>query len=297
MNRLCLSILFIGLLTTAAHASSVIAHYSFDEVDAADPSKVIDTSGNHKHGSIIGSVIRNNTDAKSGQSVQFQSYTDRITLPDLYSNLGTGGFAISMWVKELNQMPGNSMPVLFRQVDATDNNISLSIQRDRRASLGHDHTTSAVRDHTGTTNNWITVSNTNHTLGGVTNGTLGWTNDDIWHHIVFGRDATHLYFVIDGVIRSSVAAPVDIQFGSDNRTTLGATWYQNQWVQAWDGLMDEVTFYDGWIGSDGVASLYQSPGTILNQTNSIPAPLAVVGGLLTFAWLSRKRKFVMRRMA
>lgn len=277
------SYLFIVVIVLTVIANSAtagpVAHWSFDE-DSGNTA--YNTLGNTRHGTIVGAERRTH-DAMVGGSLLFNDFSDRVELGDLFGNLGTGDFTISMWVKELQQMPGNTMPVLMRQRNDWDANASwINLQRDRRGG-SMENISGAVTQQQNVYDRIYIYDDVNHRHDNgdpPQPGDLRWQNDGQWHHIVFGRYDKAQVMVIDRHYYEVRDGYQNLEVDLTGYTSSLGAWLHatNGWIQAWDGYMDEVTFYDSWIGTHEAYQLYDNPGLVIGQNDppAIPAPLALI---------------------
>ena len=219
-------------------AEGLIAHWSFDE---GSGSTANDSSGNGNTGTLVNSPAW--VDGKLGKALDFSGSNEYVLIPhsDVIDFGANEDFSISLWFKDSttsgSEMLEKQSGAVFYQIRAPSASGDLKFQVDD--GVDQDSFNSSVGD----------------------------LADGLWHHVVFIRDYdTSITAYVDGVFAGSDTAVSAGSIANTADLRLG----RGTGSGDYDGLLDEVQFYNRVLTAQEVADLF-------NDANDATPPSTPTG--------------------
>lgn len=235
----CLGIMLVGVPAVQA---APLAHWSFDEGSGT----VAHDSINSYNGNLSATGAAFVSGGVSGGAMSLNKSQGGLVNMGNVLNLAGTDYTISAWVKT-STTADNAFPVAKHQSTVVAGYI-----------LGI-NTSGVVY---GAPNKaWFY-----NAYGADTPVSATIVNDNNWHQLVGVRDADgDVSLYVDGVFQVAKTAQVLPDVSAD--LLFGGLWYGTTPTSSYDGLLDDVQFYNTALTSGDVQYLYQNPGKV------IPTPL------------------------
>ncbi len=194
---------------------------------------VSDFSGNNNDGNAYGS-INCSVSGKMNGACRFNGADTRIDLDMPSSIFNAINYSIELWFKS-TQNADNIALVTTRNPSGTDNGFALHLHQGRISYY--------TIDGAGSGTNLVNAEVQEQ------------YDDGTWHHVVVTTDRTagNNSIYVDGVFKASATGDISYAFSGQN-IELGAM-YGNTYY--YNGLMDEVAFYDRKLSGAEIAAKYQ----------------------------------------
>ena len=199
--------------------TGLTAYYSFD------------SNADDDFASYDGTVIGADHDADGILSYAYDyvaSNTDEIDIPNNYG-IFTGSYASSVWIK------------------TTDSSISPAIWQvlgERTTRLRIDGDCAAGKAEFRLAGGCVVCSTTT-------------VNDGDYHHIVTNKNSTSAYLWVDGNLEDSTGSNCNLDPSTNNKdSSIGSN--KGNAENYYDGLIDELAFYNKVLNTDEISALYNS---------------------------------------
>ena len=246
------------IVCSARADADLYALYRFEDASGAVGATIADSTSNGYHGQVLNAPIKFGPSPLPGQSGDFSDSLGIVSadLPGMGSTLGD--FAIALWMKSANtdqfqiyltdRHPvggGNQLAVIY---EYADDQIELFA-----GGLGGPNPRPGSQ---------ITMSDTE------------------WHHIVYTRTGTEYAYYLDGN-KTDIGTLSGNITGLVERLNIGAARSSDS-VNAFDGLIDDVAWFDNGLNQEQVAAILTGDFTEFG----VPEPAALLltcWGLLAFA--------------
>jgi len=208
-------------------APELIAEWKFDEPTG---STAYDSENDHDC-TIFGST--NRVTGKYGNALDFDGSTSYLNCGDSPAfNFGTDSYSIEFWLKT-TQVTGEG-DILEKTVNWND----------KMFAIFHDGNMWSYM-YNGTNDDWAE--------------TTAVVNDDVWHHIVAGRNYTHLLVYVDGELNASKLLEVPDNWIVDNagNLSIGADITMLPTIRTpYEELLDNVRIWNKILSDQEVENLY-----------------------------------------
>ncbi|HWD90944.1 MAG TPA: LamG domain-containing protein [Verrucomicrobiae bacterium] len=238
---------------TPSRGHTLLAHYTFEDNGGAFAHDFSE-NGNDMFAAWFTNPPYTTNDAVAGDYAGGMDGTGWFSPVDGLSNLLTGSFSVSLWVKTTNVFGS----------DTTDPFSAAGIVSD---VSGDYNNVAAPMVQAGHKLGFFTGGSSQNTLYSQSDITTGQ-----FVHVVTTRDQQtgekRLY--VNGVLEASIFSITNLLNGADLEGL--AVGYNNGNV--FTGEMDEIQFYSGVISSNEVALLHDNPGTNVADTFELEVPAA-----------------------
>ncbi len=97
-------------------------------------------------------------------------------------------------------------------------------------------------------------------------------DDGSWHHIVGIYDASTIRIYIDGVQENSNSIGTTTLSSTNDPFSIGSYNNGTNFVEFWNGIIDDTRIYNRALSADEITQLYQNPGTIASTANATVKP-------------------------
>jgi hypothetical protein len=211
------TILVNMLFCTCLIAQSLVAYWSFEEVDE---DVLIDHSGNGNDGTINGDPEW--VDGPCGKAMEFDGADDYIRVPnsESYNFANEDPFSISLWINY--EAKGDYAGVMQKFNGGYPFKVEVDTGNVLYCSI-----------YDGTNNPRANIGNVNGE----------------WHHCVFMKDADNVYSYLDGVLKATAANTITGQTSNTVDLYIGARRLGNLMYL---GMLDEIAIYNRFLTEDEI---------------------------------------------
>ena len=238
-------ILFVAFNLSAQVTRDLVAHYSFDNCEDIDSSKVVDVSGIGSDGVLSGVPVCDC--GVVGNALSLNGFDDRgILLGTVNNHFEKEDFSISLYFK-LASSQGTQTILSKKDVCSNEHAFSLQVNP---------------------ASNTLTVElieNSSKQASVSTQLDFG----VCWHHVVIVRGGNTTSLYLNGTLRDRLSAISRVDIENQRVLTIAGGHCVLNNESPFNGLIDELRVYDRALNDNEVEELYLAPDQIINRDTTI----------------------------
>ncbi|MEM9820287.1 MAG: LamG-like jellyroll fold domain-containing protein [Bacteroidota bacterium] len=237
--------MFVAFGLLAQVDRSLVAHYSFDNCDDVDSSKIVDVSGIGSDGVLSGVPLCDC--GVVGNALSLNGFQDRgILLGTVNNHFEKEDFSVSLYFK-LASAQGTQTILSKKDVCSSEHAFSLQVNP------------------ASNTLRLEMIENSSKQASLSTSLDFG----ACWHHVVIARSGNTTLLYLNGTLRERISAVSRVDIENPRVLTIGGDPCVLNNESPFNGLIDELRVYDRAITPNEVEELYVAPDMILNRDTTI----------------------------